>query len=513
MGATNKLTLKVDGIEVVKRTLKEINKVDFNEVIVITGHESEAVSDLLQDYSPTFVHNELFHTGMHSSIKTGVKKLQDCDGFFICLADQPYFDHATLKLLINNFQKGKILTPSFDGKRGHPVLISSEYISEIIQEPDGDYGCSYLLKRHKDHVVTLPVNSEGVLFDMDTPTDYERYLANRNHIADPTFDFYQKMAELRQAGQSFTIATIVEVIGSASAKTGSKAIFSDEGRNLLGWVGGGCAERFIGEQSIEAIHEGRPRTVLADLDDEIFGLGVACGGKMNVFIDPIIPSEIIDLPQSDQFKNEIRSLSGFYGWNVHFTSHEKTPDSVEELLLIMAKKIAQKRGATMLPLKTVKKVPANFKPFSINESKSIAIIGRTRITEALARHFTLLNFNVRAIGPDLKQTDYPTSVKCTCLEESYSDITFSPNEMVIIASHTAQDPQLVANALNSKASYVGMIGSYKRSEELLTHLNLMNQDVNLPISIPAGLDLDAKNPDEIALSVAAEILELQGWRL
>ena len=341
----------------------------------------------------------------------------------------------------------------------------------------------------------------------------ERPHSSHYKVTDSTLEFYTKIADLRARGESFTIASVTEVIGSASAKAGSKAIFSSEGNNLLGWVGGGCAERFIGEESVAAIKEGRPRVVLADLDDEIFGLGVACGGKMKVFIDPILPSEVISLPASDKFQNEIRSLSSFYGWNVKKDSTRPAPASIEKLLLTMGKALAQKRDRDLTPLKIVKKVPAQFKPFSINSTKAVTIVGRTRITEALARHFTLLNYDVRAIGPDVKPEDYPASVKCSCLDDGYSDIGFTKDEMVIIASHTSQDPALVKNALNAGAAYVGMIGSYKRSEEVLTHLGWMNQVVHAPLSIPAGLDIDARNPDEIALSVVAEILTLKCFTL
>lgn len=315
--------------------------------------------------------------------------------------------------------------------------------------------------------------------------------------------------KLRSSGESFAVATVIEVIGSASAKTGSKAIFSSEGKNLLGWIGGGCAERFIGEESKEAIIEKKSRISLADLDDEIFGLGVACGGKMRVFIDPIIPAVTVTLPPAPQFENEIRSLGAHYGWTIKTDQSLTAIQTIEELMLRMNEAIGILRNGTLKSLRLVKNVPAVF----INEPKinssEVTIVGRTRITEAMARHFILLGYSVRAIGPDVKKEDYPSSVQCHCLDESYSSIMFRPQEIVIVASHTAQDPMIVKKALDSKASYVGMIGSLKRSMEVLTYLGRMNQEVNFPLYLPAGLDIDAQNPDEIALSVIGEILSLR----
>ncbi len=298
-------------------------------------------------------------------------------------------------------------------------------------------------------------------------------------------------------------------MGSASAKNGSKAIFNSEGENLFGWVGGGCAERFIGEESKEAIKEKKPRIVLADLDDEIFGLGVACGGKMRLFIDPIIPAVKVTLPPAPKFQNEIGRLAGHYGWTTETDHSLPIVETIEELLIKMNESIARLRNRELKSLRLIKNVPATF----INEtkiySKEVTIVGRTRITEAMARHFILLGYSVRVIGPDVKKENYPSSVQCHCLEDSFANIDFRHDEIVIVASHTAQDPMIVKKALDSKASYVGMIGSLKRSVEVLTYLGDMNQMVNYPLYLPAGLDIDAQNPDEIALSIVGEILSLR----
>lgn len=510
MGGKNKLMLEVNGVSLVERTFMEIQKAKLQEVIVVTGFQKERIEKVLTPMGARIVHNNSHASGMHSSIKTGLNALSDsCDAFFICLADQPFLEHSILQSLVTvaNKHPEKIYAPFFQGKRGNPVLISSKFIHEIMNEPDGDYGCSYLLKRHQQDVIPVPVESTGILIDMDTPADYERVQENIPEI-DPVKDFYSRLIDLRHKRNPFATATVIEVMGSASARTGSKAIFSSEGKNLSGWVGGGCAERFIGEECVTAILEGKPRTVLADLDDEIFGLGVACGGKMKVFIDPVLPMETVNLPFSLKYKNETRTLAGFYGWEVVNSEKMPSPQSAPELILSLVNAIGSMRKTTQKSLREVKPVPAEFTKRLIERYRNVVIVGRTRITEALARHFTLLDMNVTAIGPDVREEDYPSTVKCHCLDTSYEEIQFHEGDIVIIASHTSQDPHLVEKAIDAKASYVGMIGSLKRSEEVLNYLQLKHKKINAPLFIPAGLDIDARNPDEIALSVAGEIVSL-----
>jgi xanthine/CO dehydrogenase XdhC/CoxF family maturation factor len=325
-------------------------------------------------------------------------------------------------------------------------------------------------------------------------------------IADPILNFYQNTCQVRSSGTPFAIATVIEVIGSASARTGSKALFSNEGVNLIGWIGGGCAERFIGEEATLAIKEGKPRIVLADLDDEIFGLGVACGGKMRVFIDPIIPSETMNLPAAPLFESELRTLCGFYGWNIR-TNKDSSPQTLEEFLLLLATTAAQQRRVSGENLRMVKGAPASYEPLPRFFAKAVTIVGQTRLTEALARHFTLLNYSIRVVGPTVIKENYPSSVKCHCLEKNYQEIEFHENEIVIIAGHTSQDPYLVEKAIKSGASHVAMVGSRKRSQEVLDHLKLTDQSITFPLFVPAGLDIEARNPDEIALSIVAELIQ------
>ena len=62
-------------------------------------------------------------------------------------------------------------------------------------------------------------------------------------------DFYSKVAQLSSEGKPFAIATVVRVAGSSSARRGSKAIIDSQGKMVMGWVGGGCAESAIAQRT------------------------------------------------------------------------------------------------------------------------------------------------------------------------------------------------------------------------------------------------------------------------
>ncbi|MGH9585927.1 MAG: XdhC family protein [Acidobacteriaceae bacterium] len=103
-------------------------------------------------------------------------------------------------------------------------------------------------------------------------------------------DLYSKAAELTARDEPFVLATVTLVRGSSSAPRGSKALIDSSGKLLAGWIGGGCAESAVRSEALKAIETGTPRTITLDMSDEQLGIGMPCGGTMDVFIEPVLPS-------------------------------------------------------------------------------------------------------------------------------------------------------------------------------------------------------------------------------
>ncbi len=98
---------------------------------------------------------------------------------------------------------------------------------------------------------------------------------------------------MRARRQPYAVATVVEVTGSTSAKTGSKAVIDRQGRVVAGWVGGGCAESMTCTQALKCIETGDTAIIDIDLDSEVLGAGMPCGGSMRVFVEPVLPKPVL----------------------------------------------------------------------------------------------------------------------------------------------------------------------------------------------------------------------------
>lgn len=102
-------------------------------------------------------------------------------------------------------------------------------------------------------------------------------------------DFHSLAQSLTDADKPFCTATVVRSEGSASAPAGAKAILSETGELLFGYVGGGCVQAQVASEAADALQDGKPRMVPLELSDELGATGVPCGGRMEVFVEPHLP--------------------------------------------------------------------------------------------------------------------------------------------------------------------------------------------------------------------------------
>lgn len=180
MLSANKLLLPFGGRTSLRIVTENLLASGVEDVIVVTGHQSESVQDRLNDLPVRFVYNEGFAEGMTGSIQKGVAAAVG-DGYMICLADMPLITANDYAALREGFEKQKridhacICVPAFEGKRGNPVCFSAAYRQAILRQPAGD-GCRNLLQLNKAHVYTVDAMTAGIFQDIDTPEAYEQAL-------------------------------------------------------------------------------------------------------------------------------------------------------------------------------------------------------------------------------------------------------------------------------------------------------------------------------------------------
>ena len=245
--------------------------------------------------------------------------------------------------------------------------------------------------------------------------------------------FYSKAAELCAQRIAFAVATVVRVEGSASAKPGSKALIDDHGKILQGWVGGGCAESAVRREAVKAIQQEKPQLISLNMQDEVLGVGMPCGGMMDVYIEPVVPQP------------------------------------------------------------------------------TLLIAGHGRLAEVLATLGHLMSFSVIVHDPSAEPAAFPTAEKVISKDFDLAETQIDARTFVVIATLHKNDHLWLQRALNSGAGYVTLVASAHRSKLVLDYLRLegMPEEKLQTVWAPAGLDLGAVTPEEIALSVMSQIVMLR----
>lgn len=243
-------------------------------------------------------------------------------------------------------------------------------------------------------------------------------------------DFFGLVGQYAEGREPCAVATVIEIRGSASARPGSKALIDRHGKVVSGWVGGGCAQSTVCNTALDCMEHGRTQIVDLNLDDEVLGTGMPCGGSMRVFVEPLLPKPAL--------------------W----------------------------------------------------------LLGHGAIAESLCRFGASLGFQVFVDDPMAERDRYPAAARLLPDDLDYAQLTPEANDFVVVATQHKGDHQSMLRVVRSPCRYVALIASTKRSRLVLDFLRAEGVDEAAlqKVRAPAGLDLGAQTPDEIALSVLSEIV-------
>lgn len=166
--------LEINGKTLLAHAVELFEAVGIERIVTVVGHRAENLLRILATTSSQHVVNENYQGSMFSSVQTGVEALQNtCDAFFLLPADIAFVRPATVQKLRDEYNKAPsslIFYPRFQGRRGHPPLISSSLFDTILSYY-GDAGMRGLLRQFKTQTVEVAVNDPFIHMDIDTPED------------------------------------------------------------------------------------------------------------------------------------------------------------------------------------------------------------------------------------------------------------------------------------------------------------------------------------------------------
>ncbi len=293
--------------------------------------------------------------------------------------------------------------------------------------------------------------------------------------------------------QQAAVATVVATRSSAPRPVGSKLIVRGDG-SFEGSVSNGCVEGDVMLAAQEVLGGGEPRLVTYGITDEMaFGVGLPCGGEIDVFIEPYQGAE------SDVVLTVI--AGGEAGEKLHDSELEQA---------------ARRRGRSHVFEHEGRTVYADV---SVPPPR-LFVYGAIDTAEALCAAAKLIGW--RTIVADARPRfataeRMPSADEILVLwpDEALAQVMPDAATAVVVVTHDDKfDLPLVRGALDSEAFYVGWLGSHRnqaRRRGLLLEEGVAEEELDR-ISGPAGLDLGASSREETAISILAEILAARTGR-
>lgn len=172
---TNKMLLPIGDKSILQHTVENVLASKVSERLIVSGHESQKIQQLLSAYSLRWIHNTNYKKGMTSSIQCGVAQAIG-NGYLILPGDMPFISTDSLNQLIDLFEAklqqnpACIVSFSYANKWRNPIIFSQEYRAQILEHQVPN-GCKEIAKRHLRHLSTIPISNEDFFKDFDVATD------------------------------------------------------------------------------------------------------------------------------------------------------------------------------------------------------------------------------------------------------------------------------------------------------------------------------------------------------
>ena len=296
-----------------------------------------------------------------------------------------------------------------------------------------------------------------------------------------------ELSEWTEAGEEIALATVVETWGSSPRPLGSKMVVTRSGK-MAGSVSNGCIEGAVFEEAQKVLKAGEPKVAAFGVADDVaFEVGLACGGHIEVFVQPLgrVHEQLIEMLQR----------------NVPVTLRTNLVTGEAELVegAPSGSELARRDGDMFI------------EPF--RRPAHLIIIGAIHIAIPLHRLAKLMGYRVTIVDARAKfasKERFPEADELIVAwpDEAMARLSIDNSSYVVILTHDPKfDLPALRSVLGKQAGYVGAIGSRKTNQNRFDALRAegFTEEQLARVHGPIGLDLGGRGAEETALGILAEI--------
>lgn len=325
-------------------------------------------------------------------------------------------------------------------------------------------------------------------------------------------DIHEVLDVISEKGQLSVLATIISVTGSAYKKEGAMMLFSEDG-SQVGMLSAGCLEEDLAVRIEQQNYRVQAEVITYDMrnaDQWSWGEGSGCNGIIDIFIEPVTPSlkeQLIKVKQTLQMGKKvtmIKSIPGYaeqHGLTTFFQVEDGRlfGDLLDKGLDVLKRMKEEGNGIT----------DEGYYVQQFQPKPRLIIYGAGRDAEPLVDFASKTGFAVTVADwrpARCQKRLFPNAERIILgfPQEVVEAIEFTERDYLVLMSHSfAKDKELVQLLLEKRYQYFGILGSLKRTKRLFA-----GKEIPASITTPIGLSIEAEGPEEIAISVMAELIKV-----
>lgn len=300
-------------------------------------------------------------------------------------------------------------------------------------------------------------------------------------------DLLPTLAAWTAAGRRWALATLIEVQGSSPRPVGSEMAVCEDG-TVAGYVSGGCVEAAVAQEALAALADGRPRRLHYGAGSPVLDVQLSCGGGIHIYVRGVADTAgyVAECERARTGRRTLSVLTRLADGAIRFV-HD---DDAAPGLSADGEHFRQRHRPPM----------------------RLVIAGHDPVTLALlqlAPAFDVETVLLRPLGPETAPPLPLLRYERRSLEAALADFAADRYTAVYTLTHDAEaDHAVLCRALRSEAYCVGALGSRRKAELRRARLRAEGFDEAqlARLHSPAGLDIGARTPQQIALSILGQLM-------
>jgi xanthine dehydrogenase accessory factor len=348
-------------------------------------------------------------------------------------------------------------------------------------------------------------------------------------------DICSEIVRALEKKEKVVLATLISRVGSAPRAIGAKYLIKEDGASI-GSIGGGCVEAEVWQEAQKVMEKQEGRVLHFELTSEQLAEGgLVCGGNIDIFLEPLKEDFLNIYREAARIRQKGRaavlatlvSVDGDFpkgeGSKVLIkNSGEKVGSllggaELEKRILGEGEEVLREKKPKVLVLSSEnRKMEILLEP--VFSEPTVYVFGGGHVSEQVAPlakkvHFKVVIIDDREIFANRERFPEADEVIVSEFEKCFDRLNIDDSSYIVIVTRGhLYDGIVLEQAVKTNACYIGMIGSKKKIKTL--YQNLMKKGISKEalkrVHAPIGLDINSETPEEIAVSIVAQLIKVRG---